>query len=186
MKRFLDFCAALLGLVLTAPLWLLLALLIRLDSPGPVLFRQRRVGKNGQEFVLLKFRSMRTETPNLSTAELRVSGLEPYTRVGKWLRKTSLDELPQLWNVLVGEMSLVGPRPALPSQTELNAAREALGVHKLRPGITGWAQVNGRDNLTDAEKVARDVEYLKRQSVGLDLWILVRTVAAVFSARGNQ
>ena len=186
MKRLGDFLAALVGLTLSAPLWLFLAVLIRLDSSGPVLFRQRRIGWQGREFVLLKFRSMRTETPNLSTAELRVSGLEPYTRVGKWLRKTSLDELPQLWNVLVGEMSLVGPRPALPSQTELNAAREALGVHALRPGITGWAQVNGRDNLTDEEKVARDVEYLRRQSVGLDLWILVRTVAAVFSARGNQ
>ena len=135
---------------------------------------------------MLKFRSMRTDTPNCSTAELIALGLEPYTRVGKWLRKTSLDELPQLWNVLTGEMSLVGPRPALPSQTELNAQREVLGVHALRPGITGWAQVNGRDNLSDAEKVARDSEYLKRQSVGLDLWILVRTVAAVFSARGNQ
>ena len=108
MKRVMDVLGALLGLLLTAPLWLLLALLIRLDSPGSALFRQVRVGRNGQEFVLLKFRSMRRETPNLSTAELIASGLEPYTRLGKWLRRTSLDELPQLWNVLIGEMSIVG------------------------------------------------------------------------------
>ncbi|WP_309722016.1 sugar transferase, partial [Armatimonas sp.] len=168
MKRFADFIAALIGLLLSGPLWLVIALFVRLDSPGPVLFRQRRVGRGGKEFVLLKFRSMRTDTPNLPTAALIASGLEPYTPVGKWLRKTSLDELPQLWNVLVGEMSLVGPRPALPSQTELNAQREALGVQALRPGITGWAQVNGRDNLSDAEKVARDAEYLQRQSLLLD------------------
>jgi O-antigen biosynthesis protein WbqP len=186
VKRALDFLAALLGLVLSAPLWLVLALLIRLDSPGPVLFRQRRVGRNRREFTLLKLRSMRCDTPTLSTADLRASGLEPYTRVGKWLRKTSLDELPQLWNVLVGEMSLVGPRPALPSQTELNARREALGVHALRPGITGWAQVTGRDGLSDDEKVARDAEYLQRQSLAFDLLIVWRTVAAVVTARGNQ
>jgi lipopolysaccharide/colanic/teichoic acid biosynthesis glycosyltransferase len=186
MKRLLDFLAALVGLGLTAPLLLVLAALIRLDSPGPVLFRQRRMGRHGKEFVLLKFRSMRTDTPNLSTAELIASALEPYTRVGKWLRKTSLDELPQLWNVLVGEMSLVGPRPALPSQIELNAQREALGVHALCPGITGWAQVNGRDELSDADKVARDAEYLQRQSLVLDALIVLRTVLAVFSAHGNK
>ncbi|MBB6053353.1 sugar transferase [Armatimonas rosea] len=186
IKRLADFGFALLGLVFLTPLWLLLALLIRLDSPGPVLFRQRRVGRGGHEFVLLKFRSMRTDTPNLSTAELRASGLEPYTRVGTWLRKTSVDEQPQLWNVLRGEMSIIGPRPALPSQTELNADREARGVHALRPGITGWAQVNGRDNLTDDEKVRFDAEYLERQSLGFDLWILWRTLAEVATARGNK
>ena len=186
MKRLADFLAALLGLVLSGPLWLVIALFVRLDSPGPVLFRQRRVGRGGKEFGLLKFRSMRTDTPNLPTAELIASGLEPYTRMGKWLRKTSLDELPQLWNVLVGEMSLVGPRPALPSQTELNAQREARGVYALHPGITGWAQVNGRDNLSDEEKVARDAEYLQRQTLLLDGQILWRTVLAVMTAHGNR
>jgi O-antigen biosynthesis protein WbqP len=186
VKRFWDILAALVGLLLLAPLWLVLALLIRLDSPGPVLFRQRRVGRHGRAFVLLKFRSMRTDTPNLSTAELLASGLEPYTRVGSWLRKTSVDEQPQLWNVLKGEMSIIGPRPALASQTELNAQREAHGVHSLRPGITGWAQVNGRDNLTDTEKVIRDAEYLQRQSLVFDLGILWRTIAEVFTARGNK
>lgn len=186
MKRTLDFLTALSGLIVTLPLTLLLAVLIRLDSPGPVLFRQKRVGRDGKTFTLLKFRSMRTDTPNVSTAELVASGLDPYTRVGKWLRKTSLDELPQLWNVLIGEMSVVGPRPALPTQSALNAARETLGVHTLRPGITGWAQVNGRDDLTDDEKVARDAEYLQAHSLGLDLRILVLTCRAVLSGRGNK
>ena len=186
MKRALDFLTALLGLLFTAPLWLLLALLIRLDSPGSALFRQVRVGRNGQEFVLLKFRSMRRETPNLSTAELIASGLEPYTRLGKWLRRTSLDELPQLWNVLIGEMSIVGPRPALPSQTELHAKRKACGIEALRPGITGWAQVNGRDDLTDEEKLARDTEYLLQQSLILDVSIIGRTIATIFTGKGNK
>ena len=186
MKRVMDVLGALLGLLLTAPLWLLLALLIRLDSPGSALFRQVRVGRNGQEFVLLKFRSMRRETPNLSTAELIASGLEPYTRLGKWLRRTSLDELPQLWNVLRGEMSLVGPRPALPSQTELNRGRKKNGVEALRPGITGWAQINGRDDLTDEEKLARDREYLLRQSLILDGRIIGRTIATIFTGKGNK
>ena len=185
-KRALDTVCAVIGLLLTAPLVVVLAVLIRLDSPGSALFRQVRVGYNGQLFTLLKFRSMRVDTPSLSTAELRVSGLEPYTRVGKWLRKTSLDELPQLWNVLIGEMSLIGPRPALPSQRELNATRQAAGIEALRPGITGWAQVNGRDSLTDEEKVAHDIEYLRRQSLLLDLHILARTVATLFTARGNH
>lgn len=186
MKRVMDVLGALLGLLLTAPLWLLLALLIRLDSPGSALFRQVRVGRNGQEFVLLKFRSMRRETPNLSTAELIASGLEPYTRLGKWLRRTSLDELPQLWNVLIGEMSIVGPRPALPSQTELNAKRKACGIEALRPGITGWAQVNGRDALSNDEKVAFDREYLQKHSLWLDAKILRRTATTVLTARGNR
>jgi O-antigen biosynthesis protein WbqP len=186
VKRLADLLLALVGLVVAAPLGLLLALLIRLDSPGPVLFRQLRVGRNGREFVLVKFRSMRIDTPNLSTAELKAAGLEPYTRVGKWLRKTSLDELPQLWNVLVGEMSLVGPRPALPSQTALNEVRERLGVHTLRPGITGWAQVNGRDDLSDEEKVAKDAEYLKQYSIIMDIRIVIRTAAIVFSGKGNR
>jgi lipopolysaccharide/colanic/teichoic acid biosynthesis glycosyltransferase len=186
VKIALDILVALLGLALTAPLLLALACLVRLDSPGPALFRQVRVGRNGKHFTLFKLRSMRFDTPNLSTAELYASGLDPYTRIGKWLRKTSLDELPQLWNVLTGEMSLVGPRPALPTQTELNAQRVALGIPALRPGITGWAQVNGRDNLTDSEKVAFDVAYLQRQSLLLDARILALTLAAVFSGHGNK
>ncbi|WP_395093230.1 sugar transferase [Armatimonas sp.] len=186
MKRLADLLAALVGLALFMPLWLVLAFLIRLDSSGPVLFRQVRVGRNGQEFVLLKFRSMRTETPNLSTAELRATRLEPYTGLGKWLRRTSLDELPQLWNVLRGEMSLVGPRPALPSQTALNLGRKKNGIDALRPGITGWAQINGRDDLTDEEKLSRDTEYLIRQSLFLDGSIIGRTIATIFTGKGNK
>lgn len=186
MKRLADFLAALVGLAVFAPLWLVLAILIRLDSPGPVLFRQIRVGWQGREFVLFKFRSMRTDTPNLSTAELQATGLEPYTGLGKWLRRTSLDELPQLWNVLRGEMSLVGPRPALPSQTALNLGRKEHGVEALRPGITGWAQINGRDDLTDEEKLSRDMEYLLRQSLILDVSIIGRTIATIFTGKGNK
>ena len=186
LKRAGDLTSAILGLIVLAPLFGALALAIRLDSPGPVLFRQARVGRGGKEFTLLKFRTMRWGTPDLATDVLQASGLDPRTRVGKALRRLSLDELPQLVNVLRGEMSLVGPRPALPSQTTLNQKRSALGIDALLPGITGWAQINGRDEIPEADKVALDGYYGENRSLRLDLRILARTVAPVLSGRGNH
>ena len=179
--------AAAIGLFLTLPLWPLIVLLIRQDSEGPALFRQERVGRNGRRFWLLKFRTMRVGTPTLSTAELsRKQGASAVTRFGRLLRRTSIDELPQLINVLKGEMSLVGPRPALPSQTALLEMRRRNGSDSLLPGITGWAQINGRDNLDDATKASLDADYLKLRSLRFDLRILLRTFAPVLTGHGNR
>ena len=140
MKRVFDGCAAALGLVILSVPMLVIALLVRATSPGPAFFKQERVGKNGNYFTLYKFRTMVWGTPDISTADMAKKNKSPVTPVGKFLRNASLDELPQLWNVLTGEMSLVGPRPALPSQTHLNGLRLEIGATDLRPGITGWAQ----------------------------------------------
>lgn len=186
IKRAGDVGAALLGLVVLAPVFGLIALAIRLDSPGPIFFRQTRIGRNGKEFTLLKYRTMRWGTPDLPTDVMQASGVDPRTRVGKFLRRLSLDELPQLVNVLKGEMSLVGPRPALPSQKSLNDARAAHGIDALLPGITGWAQINGRDEIPEADKVALDGYYEENRSLWFDLRILVCTVLPVLSGRGNH
>ena len=186
-KRALDIVLALPLLVFSAPLAGVVALAVRLDSPGPVLFRQTRVGKKGEPFTLVKFRTMRANAPTLPTDQMSARlGEKAVTRVGRLLRRTSLDELPQLWNVLRGEMSLVGPRPALFMQTDLNAERARAGVDDLLPGITGWAQINGRDDLDDEAKLACDRWYRENCSLGLDLRILLRTGLAVLSGRGNR
>jgi O-antigen biosynthesis protein WbqP len=179
----LDILASAAGLLVLVPLFVLIAVVIKLDSSGPVIFRQRRVGLHRQHFEILKFRTMRIETPNLPTDQM-LKLPSPVTRVGAILRRTSLDELPQLWNVLKGEMSLVGPRPALYNQDELIARREEAGVHAMPPGITGWAQINGRDELEVAEKVAADRHYLHHFSFGFDLMILARTFMSLLSKRG--
>lgn len=183
LKRALDVTASTCGLLVLAPVLLALALAVKLESPGPVLFRQRRVGRHQVHFEMLKFRTMRVGTPDLPTDQMAKLP-SPVTRVGKVLRRTSLDELPQLWNVLKGEMSLVGPRPALYNQDELIAEREAAGVHALPPGITGWAQINGRDELDVSEKVAADSWYLRYFSFRLDVRILLRTFVSIASKRG--
>jgi O-antigen biosynthesis protein WbqP len=183
MKRIFDLLAAL-GLIMTfAPLFLLVVLAVRLTSVGPVLFRTQRVGKRNKLFTMYKFRTMRMDTPQVATHLLK----EPdqfLTPIGKLLRRTSLDELPQLINVLRGEMSLVGPRPALFNQDDLVALRTARGVDALTPGITGWAQVNGRDELPILEKVKLDEWYLKNRSFWLDLRILGMTVSKVIRKEG--
>ena len=183
MKRIFDLLAAL-GLILTfAPLFLLVVLAVRLTSVGPVLFRTQRVGKGNKLFTMYKIRTMRINTPQVATHLLK----EPdqfVTPIGKLLRRTSLDELPQLINVLCGEMSLVGPRPALFNQDDLIALRTAGGVHQLTPGVTGWAQVNGRDELPISEKVKLDEWYLKNRSAWLDLKILGMTVFKVIRKEG--
>jgi O-antigen biosynthesis protein WbqP len=183
IKRLLDVGASLVGLALLWPVFLLVAMAIKLDSPGPIIFRQTRIGRRQIQFQILKFRTMRTDTPDLPTDQMQKLP-SPITRVGRLLRRTSLDELPQFINVVRGEMSLVGPRPALYNQDDLIAAREAEGVHSIPPGITGWAQINGRDELAVPEKVRLDAWYLEHFSLWLDVRILARTITAVFSKRG--
>jgi colanic acid biosynthesis glycosyl transferase WcaI len=182
-KRLADVAVALALLVALSPLLLLTAIAIRMDSRGPALFRQRRIARGSREFTILKFRSMSVGTPDLAS-HLMGPGSAHVTRVGRWLRRTSIDELPQLWNVLKGEMSLVGPRPALFNQHDLIALREQAGVDALRPGVTGWAQIHGRDEIPLADKVAYDRHYLEHVSPALDLWIVLRTFLTVFSSRG--
>jgi lipopolysaccharide/colanic/teichoic acid biosynthesis glycosyltransferase len=184
IKRISDVIASLLLLVLLSPFLLLFTILVFADSRGPVIFRQVRVGKDGSAFALYKFRTMEVDAPSLTTEEMKRYGLSYYTRVGRMLRRFSLDELPQLVNVFLGDMSLIGPRPSLPTQEWLNARREQLRVQELWPGITGWAQVSGRDELSDSEKVAYDAEYRSRFSLALDIKIAVLTVKAVFSGDG--
>lgn len=182
-KRFLDFLGALVGLVLLSPIIAAVALVILLTEGAPVLFRQQRIGRNGEPFTIYKFRTMRHDAPEVPTEELG-SYVDLITPLGAWLRRTSLDELPQLWNVLVGDMSLVGPRPSLPSQYDLNAGRVELGVVALRPGLTGWAQVNGRDAIDNATKLDLDAAYAERQSLLFDLYVLWRTFDSLRSQRG--
>ena len=182
-KRALDIVVAFTGLAVGWPLLLALALAVRLDSPGPALHWSRRVGQGNRHFAMPKFRTMRIDTPDVATHELSDPG-RWITPLGRRLRRYSLDELPQLWSVLIGDMSLVGPRPALHSQADLIALRTAAGVERLRPGLTGWAQVNGRDELPIPEKVRLDREYLERKSFALDLRILAATAQAAVTARG--
>jgi len=184
LKRGLDLLIAAALLVLLAPVMLLVAIAIRLDSPGPALFRQRRIGRGSSEFVILKFRTMKAGTPDLASHLIQGSAASRITGIGGFLRRTSLDELPQLWNVLRGDMALIGPRPALYNQYDLIALRQAEGVDALRPGVTGWAQVNGRDELPIPEKVRLDREYLVRCGAALDIDVMARTVLVLFTGRG--
>ena len=178
MKRIIDFVISLCLIIMLSPLFIIISLIIKMNSKGTVFFKQKRIGKDNCEFMLYKFRSMKVGTPNVATEKFDNS--KGYiTSVGKILRKTSLDELPQLINILKGDMTFVGPRPALYNQYELKALRTKAGVHKLLPGVTGWAQVNGRDQLDDYMKTRYDEEYLKNRSVSFDFKILVRTVFKV-------
>jgi len=174
VKRAFDLAVASALAVALAPVLLVVALAVRLTSPGPVLFRTQRVGRHNALFTMYKFRTMRTDTPQVATHLLNDPSryLSP---VGGFLRRTSLDELPQILNVLKGDMSLVGPRPALFNQEDLVELRTRRGVHELVPGVTGWAQVNGRDELSIPTKVELDAEYLVRRGFWFDLKILVLT-----------
>ena len=183
MKRtfdlFLAWCA---GVVLLVPI-LFVALAVRLTSPGPALYWSDRVGRGNRIFKMPKFRSMRVGTPAVAT-HLLADAHSHLTPIGSFLRKSSLDELPQLWSILVGDMSFVGPRPALFNQQDLIALRTVQGVHTLVPGLTGWAQVNGRDELPIPEKVKLDVAYLQRQSLWFDIRILWLTFVKVLRRDG--
>lgn len=183
LKRIFDFVAALvLFAVLLIPM-LIIAAAVRLTSVGPALYWSSRVGANNRLFQMPKFRSMRIDTPEVATHLLN----DPnrfLTPIGPFLRKSSLDELPQLWCILKGDMSFVGPRPALYNQDDLIALRTERGVHQVAPGLTGWAQVNGRDELAIPEKVRFDEDYMRRQSFLFDLQILFMTAAKVFGRHG--
>lgn len=183
MKRLFDAAASGAALLLLALPLLVLAAAVRLTSPGPAVHWSKRVGRNNVLFAMPKFRTMRIDTPQVAT-HLLADPDQWLTPPGAFLRKTSLDELPQLWSVLVGDMSLVGPRPALFNQDDLIALRTQAGVEALRPGVTGWAQINGRDELAIPDKVALDAEYLRRQGFWFDLSILLRTVLPVVTGRG--
>ena len=184
IKRVLGIVCACAGLLLLSPLLLCLALAVKIDSKGPVLFRQKRVGKDKVYFEILKFRTMYADTPQnvpthlLSDAEARI------TKVGHFLRRSSLDELPQLFNILKGEMCFVGPRPALWNQYDLLEERDKYGANNIVPGLTGWAQVNGRDELPIAEKAALDGYYAAHQSFWLDVKILFGTFFNVLFSKG--
>ena len=183
MKKLFDFTLALTALVLLVLPLCVLALAIKLSSKGPVLYWSERVGKNNCLFSMPKFRSMRTDTPAVAT-HLLTHPEQYITPIGSFLRKTSLDEVPQLWSILVGHMSFVGPRPALFNQQDLIELRTQYGVQILLPGLTGWAQINGRDELAIADKVRFDAEYLSRRSMALDVAILWKTFVQVCKSKG--
>lgn len=185
MKRALDIAGALAGLILLLLPMLAVALAVRVESPGPALHWSRRVGRGNRIFRMPKFRTMRTGAPNVAT-HLLEDPAAWVTPLGRLLRRTSLDELPQLWSVLKGDMSLVGPRPALFNQDDLVALRTEAGVDALRPGLTGWAQINGRDELPIPEKVRLDREYAERMSMAFDLRIIAATAVSALSGRGVQ
>jgi len=183
IKKSFDLVLALLAMPLLLPLIVFVAVLVRLTSPGPVLYWSERVGRYNKIFRMPKFRSMRIDTPAVATHLLQNPD-QWLTPIGSFLRKTSLDELPQLWSILKGDMSFVGPRPALFNQDDLIALRTNAGVHELLPGLTGWAQINGRDELPISEKVKLDIEYLQRCSFTFDLGILWMTVLRVLRRDG--
>ncbi|QDL55220.1 sugar transferase [Rhodoferax aquaticus] len=183
MKRIFDLMLALLAAILFGVPLLITSVMVRMTSPGPVLYWSDRVGRNNKIFKMPKFRSMCVDTPAVATHLL--NSPENYlTPIGSFLRKSSLDELPQLWSILKGDMSFVGPRPALFNQKDLIALRTQAGVHALVPGLTGWAQVNGRDELPIPQKVQLDVYYLQSRSFGLDLKILWMTALKVLARDG--
>lgn len=182
MKRVFDFVMASGAIVIFAVPMLAVALAVRVTSKGPAIYWSDRVGRDNKLFRMPKFRSMRTETPAVATHLLSDTSAW-LTPIGGFLRKSSLDELPQLWSILVGDMSIVGPRPALFNQDDLIALRTRYGVHRLRPGLTGWAQVNGRDELPIPDKVRLDVDYLERRSFLLDLKTILMTIGKVLRAK---
>ncbi len=183
MKRSFDILVSLSALLLLSPLLLVVGIMVRIASPGPALHWSKRIGRGNRLFWMPKFRTMRIDTPQLPTHLLTDPG-RWVAPGGRFLRATSLDELPQLWSVLRGHMSLVGPRPALFNQDDLVELRTQEGVHLLRPGITGWAQINGRDELPIPLKVEFDAEYARRMSFLFDLKVMVLTVVRALAGRG--
>lgn len=184
LKRRLDVVLAGIGLIVLSPVFLCLMAAIKLDSRGPVFFRQKRVGIHKTYFNILKFRTMRIDTPKDMPTHLLENPEQYITRVGKFLRKTSLDELPQIINILKGDMSIIGPRPALWNQEDLIAERDKYGANDVMPGLTGWAQVNGRDELEIPVKARLDGEYVKHLSFRMDCICFLRTITSVLKHEG--
>ena len=183
-KRLFDIFSSFAAIVLLSPLLLVLAILIKATSKGPVLFKQKRVGRGKTHFMIWKFRTMRTDTPKDCPTHMLENPDRYITGIGKFLRKTSLDELPQLFNILAGQMSVIGPRPALWNQHDLIEERDKYGANDIRPGLTGWAQINGRDELPIAEKAALDGEYIQKCGLKMDLKCLFGTVKNVLTGAG--
>lgn len=184
VKRGLDILCSAAGIIVLLPVFLLVALWIKLDSKGPVLFRQKRVGKDKALFEIYKFRTMRTDTPHDVPTHQLSQSVSYITRSGKFLRKTSIDELPQLFNILMGQMSVIGPRPALWNQDDLIAYRDQYGANSVLPGLGGWAQVNGRDELALETKALRDGEYAQNVSFRLDVKCFFLTFVKVLNGEG--
>lgn len=178
IKRCIDIIMSLLGIILLSPIFIITAILIKFESKGPIIFKQLRAGKDSEPFYIYKFRSMRIDAPNKSTNDFKDADIF-ITKVGKFIRKTSIDELPQLFNILKGDMSIVGPRPVILKEKNLIKLRKEYNVDSLIPGITGWAQINGRDTIGDEEKVKYDYEYLTKRSLKLDLYIILMTALKV-------
>jgi O-antigen biosynthesis protein WbqP len=183
-KRILDFVMALFGCVILLPLFIILIIIIKLDSKGPVLFIQERVGKNKKQFKILKFRTMRIDTPKDKPTHMLENPEQYITKVGNFLRKTSLDELPQIWNILMGDMSIIGPRPALWNQYDLIEERDKYGANNVRPGLSGWAQINGRDELLIQDKAKFDGEYVVKMSFLFDVKCFIYTILSVLKHQG--
>lgn len=178
MKRVLDFLISLFALIILSPLFLIVSVGVLISDGSPVFFRQKRVGKNNELFEIYKFRTMKRGTENVASNDLSDADVK-ITRFGKILRATSIDELPQLLNILNGSMSLIGPRPLIPEETRIRELREKYNVYSVRPGITGWAQVNGRDNVSAEKKALLDKEYVEKQSLILDIKIFFMTIHQV-------
>ncbi|MGH2101403.1 sugar transferase [Aerococcus urinaeequi] len=184
LKRPLDFLISLIALIILSPLFLLIAIWIKINSKGPVFFRQKRVGKNKELFEIYKFRSMRIDTPSDMPTHMLSNPEAFITSSGKFLRKTSLDELPQLINIVAGEMAIIGPRPALWNQDDLIEERDKYGANNVRPGLTGWAQINGRDELEIPIKARLDGDYVENMSFIFDAKCFIGTIISVFKSEG--
>ena len=183
-KRLLDIVLSALGIVVLLPVYILIAVAIEVDDPGPVLFRQKRVGIHKTHFQIMKFRTMKVDTPKDTPTHLLANPEQYITRVGKVLRKTSLDELPQIFQIFTGEMSVIGPRPALWNQFDLIAERDRYGANDVRPGLTGWAQINGRDELPIDVKARLDGEYVRNISFSFDCKCFFGTIVSVLRSDG--
>lgn len=184
VKRIIDFILSLIGLIILLPFFILFAIIIKIESRGPIFFKQKRVGKNKKYFMIYKFRTMRTDTPSDMPTHMLKNADSYITKFGKIMRKTSIDELPQIINILKGEMSIIGPRPALWNQDDLINERDKYGANDILPGLTGWAQVNGRDELEIPVKAKFDGEYVKNMSLLFDIKVFFKTVIKVFKHEG--
>lgn len=183
-KRCIDLLLSIVGGIILLPFIVVLVIVIKIDSPGPVLFKQKRVGINKSHFLCLKFRTMRVDTPSDMPTHMLINPEQWITKVGKIMRKTSMDELPQIWNIIRGDMSIIGPRPALWNQYDLIVERDKYGANDILPGLTGWAQINGRDELEIDVKAKLDGEYTKKVSFIFDVKCFALTVGSVLKQEG--